>query len=92
MSQIRKLAFAESQKSMNMSHRLGCIIMKQKKVISKGHNFYAFDTVPSCSCHAEMDAIAKHMKQIGLWKKFKRLLHFTYKDTGIFRRVEGKDR
>lgn len=92
LSQVKKLARLESIKSFNMPHNFGCIIMKQKKVVSKGHNFYSFDKTPSCSCHAEMDAISKHMKQLNLWKNFQKLLKFAYKDTGVFHRMEGKDR
>lgn len=90
--QVQKLAYEESKKTVDTKQHFGCIIMNKKKLVTRGHNFYCSGKTQTCCCHAEMDAISKHIKQLGLWKKFQTLLKFSYKNQRVLYRMEGKDR
>lgn len=72
-----------------MKQNLECIIFNKKKIVSKGYNFHSFGKTHTCSCHAEMNAIYKHMKSVNLWKIFQYLLYESYKRTPVFHRLKG---
>jgi hypothetical protein len=82
---IESLAYEESLKTKDTKQFFGCLIMKHKRIQSRGHNFRAFDH-DSCCCHAEMDAMYHHLHHLGLWKSFYRLLKISYWHTGILRK------
>lgn len=73
-----------------MKQQLECIIFSKKKIVSKGYNFHSFGKTHTCSCHAEMNAIYKHMKTLGLWKSFQYMLYNSYKITPVFHRLKGE--
>jgi tRNA(Arg) A34 adenosine deaminase TadA len=83
---LERIAYQESLKTGDTKQFFGCLILRQKRVISKGHNFRAFDK-ESCCCHAEMDAIYRHLSQLNLWKVFYRVLKHSYRYTGVMRGV-----
>ena len=72
-----------------MKQQLECIIFSKKKIVSKGYNFHSFGKSHTCSCHAEMSAIYRHMKIMNIWKKFQYLLYNSYKTTPVFHRLKG---
>jgi pyrimidine deaminase RibD-like protein len=74
-----------------MKQQLSCIIFNKKKIVSKGYNFHSFGKTHTCSCHAEMNAIYKHMKTLGMWKNFQFLLETSYKSTPVFHKLKGID-
>lgn len=90
---VEKLAYLESIKfkSTDMKQNFGCIIVNKRKIVSKGTNFHSFGKTQTCSCHAEMNAIYKHLKQLGVWKNFQKLLDLSYKTIPIFHRMKGHD-
>lgn len=54
----------ESLKS-EMNHKHGCIIVKNNKIVSRGHNHYILkNSLKKYSIHAEEDAIKNFQKQI----------------------------
>lgn len=73
----------------DMKQQLSCLIFNKKKVVCKGYNFHSFGKTHTCSCHAEMNAIYKHMKLLGIWKNFQLLLDISYKSTPVFHRLKG---
>jgi hypothetical protein len=73
-----------------MKQRLECIIFNKKKIVSKGYNFHSFGKTHTCSCHAEMNAIYRHLKILDLWKNFQYLLYNSYKTTPVFHRLKGE--
>jgi deoxycytidylate deaminase len=87
---IATTAFAESLKTTTTKQHFGCLIMKNHRVVSRGHNFRSFGATQTCCCHAEMDAIYHHMKILGMWKTFKEMLKGSYRHVGILTRIEGK--
>ncbi len=89
---IEKLAYEESlsEKALHTKQHFGCVILDKKKVVSRGHNFRSFGATQTCCCHAEMNAIYRHLKQLGIWKNFQTLLSLTYKSVPVFHRSKGK--
>lgn len=73
-----------------MKQQLECIIFSKKKIVSKGYNFHSFGKTHTCSLHAEMNAIYKHMKILGFWKSFQYMLYNSYKTTPVFHRLKGE--
>jgi tRNA(Arg) A34 adenosine deaminase TadA len=90
MERIESIAFKESLKAVDTKQQFGCLITRNKRVVSTGHNFRAFERVTSCCCHAEMNTIYKHMKQMNKWKLYYQLLKIGYRFTGVFSRCPGK--
>ena len=89
LKKLEKIAFDESLKTGDTKQFFGCLILKNKRIISKGHNFRSFDQV-SCCCHAEMDAMYRHLSQIGQWRDFYRILKQSYRYTGVLSRSVGE--
>ena len=89
---IEKLAYIESlaEKSELTKQHFGCIILDKKKVVARGHNFHSFGVTQTCCCHAEMNAIYRHLIQMGLWKNFQTILNLFYKSVPVFHRAQGK--
>lgn len=80
------LAIDASKKS-NMLMKHGCVISLNGKFISSGFNTYRnrfnnslfhSSNKPSCSCHAEMDALYKATKKVS-FKRKKRLVQCSSK-------------
>ena len=90
--QIEKIAYIESlsEKALSTKQHFGCVILDKKKIVLKGHNFRSFGSTQTCCCHAEMNAIYRHMKQLGLWKNFQTVLNLLYKSIPVFHRSKGK--
>ena len=88
---IERYAYNESFKQGDMKQQIGCIIFNKKKIVSRGFNFHSFGKTQTCSCHAEMNAIYKHLKTLGLWKNFQFILDLSYKTTPVFHRMKGHD-
>ena len=57
MNKHMKLAIKEAQKGISLGHGgpFGAVIVKDNKVISKGHNHVVANNDPTC--HGEIDAI-----------------------------------
>lgn len=87
---LEPIAFKESLKAVDTKQHFGCLITKNNRVVSKGHNFRAFDKVTSCCCHAEMNAIYQHMKSLGKWKDLYQLIKVGYRFTGVLSRCPGR--
>lgn len=64
---VRKTAEKSS-----MKFKLGCGIFEKNKVWATGHNIQ----LGECSIHAEMSAIEKLMRRMGLMNKFRKTLCF----------------
>ena len=64
MNKFMKLAIQEAQKGIVLGHGgpFGAVIVKDGKVISKGHNHVVANNDPTC--HGEVDAIRKACKKI----------------------------
>ena len=86
---IERYAYTDCVNQGDMKQQLGCIIFSKKKMVSNGHNFHSFGKTHTCSFHAEMNAIYKHMKLLGLWINFRYLLYNSYKTTSVFHRLKG---
>lgn len=87
---IQNIAFHESLKTTDTKQHFGCIILKNRRVVSRGHNFRSFGASQTCCCHAEMDAIYRHMKVLGRWESFKSLLRSSYQQVGTLTRMTRK--
>lgn len=90
-NKIERYAYSNCVKQGDMKQQLGCIIFNKHKIVSKGYNFHSFGKTHTCSCHAEMSAIYKHMKAMNIWKKFQYLLYNSYKITPVFHRLKGDE-
>lgn len=88
---IEDSAFKESLKTTNTKQHFGCIITKNNKIVSRGHNFRSFGTSHTCCCHAEMDAVYRHLRSLDLWRDFKNILQIAYHTTGVLSRVASGD-
>ena len=86
---IENIAYRESLKTTDTKQHFGCVITKNRRILSRGHNFHAFGE-KSCCCHAEMDAIYRHLKMVDRWDDFKTALRSSYRMTGILSRLEGR--
>ena len=64
MNKYMKLAIKEAQKGITLGHGgpFGAVIVKNGKVISKGHNHVVVNNDPTC--HGEIDAIRKACKKL----------------------------
>ena len=64
MNKFMKLAIQEAQKGISLGHGgpFGAVIVKDGKVISKGHNHVVANNDPTC--HGEVDAIRKACKKL----------------------------
>lgn len=64
MNKYMKLAIEEAQKGISLGHGgpFGAVIVKEGKVISKGHNQVVANNDPTC--HGEIDAIRKACKKL----------------------------
>ena len=64
MNKFMKLAIKEAQKGISLGHGgpFGAVIVKDGKVISKGHNHVVVNNDPTC--HGEVDAIRKACKSL----------------------------
>jgi deoxycytidylate deaminase len=89
---IEMYAYKESlnKNHVDMKQHLGCVIFNKNKIVSKGYNFHSFGKTQTCSCHAEMNAMYKHLKQLDLWKDFKFFLEKTYRGIPVFHRMKGR--
>lgn len=65
MNKFMKMAIAEAQKGIAAGHGgpFGAIIVKDGKVVAKGHNHVVANNDPTC--HGEIDAIRKACKKLG---------------------------
>jgi hypothetical protein len=88
---IERYAYNESFRQGDMKQQIGCIVFSKKKIVSRGYNFHSFGKTQTCSCHAEMNAIYKHMKTLNLWRNFQFILDLSYKTTPVFHRMKGHD-
>lgn len=71
----------------------GCVIVGHRgHVEAIGTNSLSAEPSPSCSMHAEMATIFKHLHTLGLWHRFQKALRKSYKHLGILTRVQGKGR
>ena len=62
-----KLALKEAQKAWKKDEvPIGCVIVKDGKVIARGHNMV--ESKKDSTCHAEIVAIKKAQKVIGDWR------------------------
>lgn len=63
MNKFMQLAIKEAYKGINKGHGgpFGSVIVKDNKVISKGHNHVVINNDPTC--HGEVDAIRKACKK-----------------------------
>jgi Cytosine/adenosine deaminases len=84
------VAFKESLKTNDTKQHFGCLVVKNNRIISRGHNFRSFGTSHTCCCHAEMDAIYRHMKVLGRWESFKSILKSSYYQVGTLTRITRK--
>lgn len=64
MNKYMKLAISEARKGINLGHGgpFGAVIVKDGKIISKGHNHVVKNNDPTC--HGEIDAIRKACKKL----------------------------
>ncbi len=64
MNKYMQLALEEAYKGINSGHGgpFGAVIVKDGKVISKGHNHVVVNNDPTC--HGEVDAIRKACKKL----------------------------
>ena len=64
MNKFMKLAINEAKNGINKGHGgpFGAVIVKDGKVISKGHNHVVINNDPTC--HGEVDAIRKACKKL----------------------------
>ena len=80
----------ESEKQWNhrnrfdVKHQLGALIMDKTKLVVKGYNFHSFGSTQTCSCHAEMCAIYRHMRLIHQWPRFQQWLRWSYRMAAVF--------
>lgn len=88
---VGKMAYNESANCIE-KQQLGCVILNKNKIVSKGYNFHSFGKTDTCSCHAEMSAIHKHLKMMGtsVWKNFQTMLEFSYRNVPVFHRLKGR--
>lgn len=62
-----KLALKEAQKALLIDEvPIGCVIVKDDKIIARGHN--KRETSHDVSSHAEMEAIRKANKKLSNWR------------------------
>jgi hypothetical protein len=73
------------QHDFDVKYQVGCVILRHRKVISKGFNFHSFGKTNTCTCHAEMLAIYRHMKQRNQWATFQWLLRQSYQTIPLIR-------
>jgi len=90
-SRLERIAYEESLKARDTKQFFGCLILQRKRVQSRGHNFRSFDYV-SCCCHAEMDAMYRHLSMLGRWREFYRVLKLSYRYTGVLREISNETR
>lgn len=81
-------AYRESLKTGDTKQQFGCLITN-RHIVARGHNYRSFDNL-SCCCHAEMEAIYRHLKSLSKWEAFKDMLNASYRQIGILTRTEGK--
>ena len=64
MNRFMKIAIKEAQKGISLGHGgpFGAVIVKDGKIISKGHNHVVANNDPTC--HGEVDAIRKAGKKL----------------------------
>lgn len=64
MNKFMKVALNEAKKGIRMGHGgpFGAVIVKDGKIISKGHNHVVANNDPTC--HGEVDAIRKACKKL----------------------------
>ena len=64
MNQFMKIAINEAKKGISLGHGgpFGAVIVKDGKIISKGHNHVVVNNDPTC--HGEIDAIRKACKTL----------------------------
>ena len=64
MNKFMRIAIAEARKGISLGHGgpFGAVIVKEGKVISKGHNHVVINNDPTC--HGEVDAIRKACKKL----------------------------
>ncbi len=64
MNKYMKLAIKEAQKGIGLGHGgpFGAVIVKEGKIISRGHNQVVANNDPTC--HGEVDAIRKACKKL----------------------------
>lgn len=88
---IHNAAFDESMKTTDTKQNLAAVIETQKNGIIVGRNFRSFGSTHTCCCHAEMDAIYRHLKISRKWETFHKILKRTYKVTeGALSRIPGR--
>lgn len=65
MNKFMKLAIEEARKGIASNHGgpFGAVVVKNSKVIAKGHNHVVANNDPTC--HGEIDAIRKACKKLG---------------------------
>ena len=89
---VGKVAYKEAVKPNSLvKQQLACVILNKNKIVSKAYNFHSFGKTETCSCHAEMYAIHKHLKMMGItvWKNFQMMLKFSYRSVPVFHRLKG---
>ncbi len=64
MNKFMKMAVVEAEKGISASHGgpFGAVIVKDGKVVAKGHNHVVANNDPTC--HGEIDAIRKACKKL----------------------------
>ena len=64
MNKFMRMAIMEARKGIRRGHGgpVGCVIVKNGQVISKGHNHVVVNNDPTC--HGEVDAIRKAGKKL----------------------------
>lgn len=64
MNQFMKIAIDEARKGIRLSHGgpFGAVIVKDGKIVSKGHNKVVLKNDPTC--HGEIDAIRRACKKL----------------------------
>lgn len=87
----KSFARIASHKS-NHKYTFGCVVVDRKRNIQHAcSNQLSHEHVPSCSLHAEMATIMRHLKTMRKWNQFVTILKWSYKKTnGVLTRVEGK--
>ena len=78
---IYTAALNECSKISDTKHSMACTIVKNGRIITTGRNFRSFGTTQTCCCHAEMDAIYRHLKISRKWETFHEILKRTYRVT-----------
>ena len=65
MNKFMKLAIEEARKGISCNHGgpFGAVVVKDGKVVAKGHNHVVANNDPTC--HGEIDAIRKACKKLG---------------------------